>query len=427
MLSINSHELFMKKLLKVTSFTGLLSVFKISIGFVVMKVIAIYAGPSGIAMLGQLQSIVSGLNGVVTAPVSSGVVRYTAELQEKGFDECSMWWRASLLWGAGLSIIIIVVGSMLSHYISNWVFKSDDYSWLIQILVFMLPFSALGTFIISVTNGLQQFKRYISIGFVSVLISSFIMLILISQYSLIGALLAAVIQAAVVGVILSVISLRQPWFSYRYFFGRTNKTNIYGIGKYLLMGLSSALILPFSLIIIRDLIVSTSGWSSAGQWQVVWKISEVYLNVVTMALGVYFLPKLSSLKTYKDIFIEIKNVLKTILPIILVLALSIYTFRDLAIDILFTDEFRPARELFSAQLLGDIFKVISWIVAYPLLSLGKVKLFMFVQIGYSAGFVSIATLLIPIYGAQGAGLAYMFTYILLTVFLLLNFKKIANP
>ena len=71
----------MKRLLTVSLFTALLTVLKMACGFVIAKAVAIYTGPSGMAALGQVQNIVNSLNGLVTAPAASGVVRYTAEYQ----------------------------------------------------------------------------------------------------------------------------------------------------------------------------------------------------------------------------------------------------------------------------------------------------------------------------------------------------------
>ena len=100
----------MKRLLSVTGFTALLTLLRMCSGFIIAKVIAIYAGPTGIAMLGEIQSVVAILNGIASAPVGSGIIRYTAENIDQGFDQCSPWWRASLKWVIGLLLIIIPFG-----------------------------------------------------------------------------------------------------------------------------------------------------------------------------------------------------------------------------------------------------------------------------------------------------------------------------
>ena len=85
----------MKKLLSVTFFTGLLTLTRMLSGFIIAKVVAIYIGPSGMAMLGQLQTVITVLNGISTSPAGNGVVRYTAKYYKNGYDDCVPWWRAS--------------------------------------------------------------------------------------------------------------------------------------------------------------------------------------------------------------------------------------------------------------------------------------------------------------------------------------------
>ncbi|HIH7005324.1 TPA: O-antigen flippase, partial [Enterobacter hormaechei] len=105
------------------------------------------------------------------------------------------------------------------------------------------------------------------------------------------------------------------------------------IGGYILMAIASAVSMPLALIAVRKIIITNVGWDAAGQWQAVWKISEVYLSVMTMALGIYFLPQLAKLKTYAEIRREINGTVLVIIPIVIFMALFVYFMRDLAITI----------------------------------------------------------------------------------------------
>jgi len=58
-------------------------------GVLIAKVVAVYTGPSGMAMLGQVQSLVAALTGIAGAPGGNGLVRYTAECNKRGFDACA--------------------------------------------------------------------------------------------------------------------------------------------------------------------------------------------------------------------------------------------------------------------------------------------------------------------------------------------------
>jgi len=416
----------MKRLLKVTSFTALLTLLKMACGFIIAKVVAIYAGPTGLAMLGQLQSLISSLSGIVNAPVGAGVIRYTAEYNHKGLDACTPWWRASLQWSIALLVIIMPLGYFNAPMLSQWLFEQPDYAWLIVIISFVLPFSAIGTLVNSVINGQQQYRRFVVLGMISVLISSSIMVTLIIYQNIDGALLAASIQTGLIGIVMLISSLRQPWFKLRYWFGQTETKHKKAIGGYVLMAVTSALTVPVALMLVRNLLVEHVGWEQAGQWQAVWKISEVYLGVITMALGTYYLPKLSSLKGVDSIRQEINKTVKIILPIVFILAVAVYLLRDVAIYILFTDEFTGARDLFLIQLIGDVVKIASWMYAYPMLSRGATKWFVSTEIIFSILFVFFAWFFIPSYGAQGANIAYLVNYSIFFLFIYTNLKRFSR-
>ncbi|MBD1577793.1 O-antigen translocase [Vibrio sp. S11_S32] len=400
----------MKRLLKITAMTGLLTLLKMVMGFVIAKVVAIYTGPSGMAMLGQVQSMVTSLNGIVSAPVGTGVVRYTAEKYNKGYESCAPWWRASLQWLILILAVVLPIGLLVSEQLSIWLFKDPAYNWIIQVTVIALPITAIGTLCNSVINGQQNYKRYVVLGMLSAVVSSITMIGMIIYSNIQGALFAAAVQSALIGVIMLVMCLKQPWFKLSYWWGKTDTTAGKAIGGYVLMAITSALTVPISLILIRNILVSQVGWQEAGHWQAVWKISEVYLSVITMALGTYYLPRLSSLTGADAIIKEINNTVKIIIPIISIMALIIYLLRDVAIWILFTDEFKSARNLFAIQLCGDVIKIASWLYAYPMLSNGRFKWFVSTEIIFSLLFVVISYFLINSYGVQGANMAYLINY-----------------
>ncbi|MGN2671751.1 O-antigen translocase [Aliivibrio fischeri] len=274
----------MKRLLKVTAMTGLLTLIKMAVGFVIVKVVAVYTGPTGMAMLGQVQSMVSSLNGLINSPAGNGIVRFTAENKEYGFDACSPWWRASVQWVLIIATIGIPVGLLLSDRIATWLFQDSKLAWVVMVTVCVLPLSAIGTLCNSVINGQQLYRRYVSLGMLSVLISSGVMLTMITLYNIQGALLAAAIQSALIGVVMLIANLRQPWLKVCYWWGDTDSQTRKVIGGYMLMAVTSALTIPVSLILVRSVLIDQVGWDATGQWQAVWKISEVYLSVITMAL-----------------------------------------------------------------------------------------------------------------------------------------------
>ncbi|MGL1213333.1 O-antigen flippase, partial [Vibrio parahaemolyticus] len=92
------------------------------------------------------------------------------------------------------------------------------------------------------------------------------------------------------------------------------------IFRYILMALISALVFPLALLIIRNTLIDLEGWNVTGQWQAVWKISDAYLSVMTLALSTYYLPLLSKLDNLHDLRREIKSISKVIIPITILLS-----------------------------------------------------------------------------------------------------------
>ncbi|EJG0326644.1 TPA: O-antigen translocase [Vibrio parahaemolyticus] len=413
----------MKRLLKVTAMTGLLTLTKMAMGFVIAKVVAMYTGPTGIAMLGQVQSMVTSFTGLTNAPASSGVVRYTAENCEHGYAVCSPWWKASLQWIIIISSIIIPLGLLFSEELSNWLLHDPKLSWVVVVTVCLLPLSAIGTLCNSVINGLQQYRRYIALGMLSAITSSGIMLIMVTKYSVQGALLASASQSALVGLVMLVMNIKQPWLKLSLWWGKVEHKPRKAIRSYMLMAITSALTVPVSIMIVRGILADKVGWDITGQWQAVWKISEVYLGVITMALGTYYLPRLASIKGVDNTIREINRTVVVILPIVTVLAVIIYFMRDLIILLLFTSDFSGARDLFAIQLTGDVIKIISWLYAYPMLSHGATRLYISSEIIFSINFVVIGFFFIDYYGVDGANLSYLINYTLYLLFVTFNVRR----
>lgn len=414
----------MKKMLAVTFSTGALTLYKILSGFIIAKIVALYTGPTGIAMLGQLQSLLTALNGIVNSPVGNGVVKHTASNVHNGYEVCSKWWRASILLSFGLILLVLPLGLIFDDYISLYIFNNSAFSWLVTICCLVLPLSVINTAFISVINGEQRYKRYISVGFLSTTLSTIVVISLVYVYKLPGALIAAAINTSVAGVVIFVISFKEPWLRYKYWVGFVEFKYIKDIGRYVLMAITAAIATPVALIIIRNFIIDFSGWTNAGQWQAVWKISEVYLAVITMALSTFYLPQLSKLENAEEIKSEIWKAVVIILPVVIIMALAVYLLRDFIINVLFTKDFYEARNLFGVQLIGDVVKILAWLFAFPMLARGAAKWFVFSEIFFATTLVIMSYFLIRRLGVQGANWAYLINYILYFTFVFANLNNI---
>ncbi len=170
--------------------------------------------------------------------------------------------------------------------------------------------------------------------------------------------------------------------------------------------------IPISHIIIRNYLGTTLGWDQAGYWQGICYISSIYLMIVTTALSTYYLPKLSETTNNKELKKEIILGYKLIMPIVVTCALLIYLLKDIIITILFTQNFTPMRDLFLWQVIGDVLKIASWLLAYLMLAKAMIKLFIITEIIFGLTFILFSYLFTHNYGLIGMSYAHCINYVL---------------
>ena len=118
------------------------------------------------------------------------------------------------------------------------------------------------------------------------------------------------------------------------------------------------------------------------------RVSNAYLVLLTTTLSVYYLPKLSEINDNFTIRKEIFSGYKIILPVLIVLSSMIYVFRNWIVLILFSENFLPTTNLFAVQLLGDVFKISSWLIANLMLAKAMSKLYILSEILFSLSLVT---------------------------------------
>jgi PST family polysaccharide transporter len=204
----------------------------------------------------------------------------------------------------------------------------------------------------------------------------------------------------------------KEWFKAKYLWGKVDRNAFRELSGFGLMGLTSALTVPVSYMLIREYLTDKLGLQAAGYWQASWKISEVYLMLITSTLSAYYLPRLAEIRNASELKKEIISVYKFIMPLVIVGAITIYLLRDFIIHLLFTPDFMPMKELFPWQLAGDIVKIGAWILGYVMLGRAMVKVFILTEIAFSLSFVLLTWLLVEPFGLMGVSMAYAVNYTL---------------
>ena len=408
-------------LIKTSVLTAISTIIKLIAGFVINKVIAIYVGPSGLAVVGQLQNFMSIVTTFSNGAITNGIVKYIAEYQT--IEQKQKIFSSSIVISLVCSLIISIFLFGFSDYLSELILKDIQYSSVFIVFGVTVFLFALNTVLMSILNGQKEIKKYILVNIVGSIFSLFFTSFLIIQLNLMGALYALVTNQSVIFFVTLAFVIKSNWFKLEYFKQGLDKESFSKLSKYSLMAITSALTVPVSHLIIREYIGKNLGWDSAGYWQGVWYISTLYLMLVTTTLSVYYLPRLSEIQDNIELKKEIFNGYKIILPIVILVSFMIFFLREYLIYIAFSEKFMPMMELFAWQLIGDVIKIASWLLGYLLVAKAMTKIFIYTEIGFSVLFVVFSVIFVDIFGLVGITYAYSLNYFLHLIMMIFIFRK----
>jgi len=195
------------------------------------------------------------------------------------------------------------------------------------------------------------------------------------------------------------------------------------LSHFSLMAVTSVIFSIGSILFIRSYISTNISLVDAGYWQGIIYISDAYLLIVAMSLKVYYLPRLSEIDNNKELLSEILSGYKIILPIVTIMALIIFLLKIFIINALFTEEFHPMVELFKWQLIGDVFKISSWLLSYVILAKSMTKVFVYTEIIFTTLFVVLSILFMEYFGLIGVTYAYSLNYIFYLLTMIFIYRR----
>lgn len=413
------------KLIKTSILNGFAVLIKMLTMLGLNKILAVYVGPSGYAALGQFQNAIQIITTFGSGAINTGVTKYTAEYKDNQCDQHKLW-RTSGTIALISSIITSAVVAIFHKKLSVWFLKDENYSSVFIYFSISLIFFVFNSLILAILNGKKEIERYVAINIAGSLFSLLVSAFMIVQFGLYGAIMALAINQSLVFFITLIFCYKLVWCKFKFFFGRVDKKIAINLSKYTVMALTSALTVPVSHMLIREHLGNTLGWSAAGYWEAMWRLSAAYLMFVTTTLSVYYLPRLSELKDVKEIKKEILSGYKIILPVAAGCGLAIYFLRDFITQVLFSKEFMPMRNLFFWQILGDTVKIASWLLGYVLAARAFVKIFILSEILFSLLFFGFVYIFVNIFGIEGAVFSHFLNYLIhfIFMFFLLKAKKI---
>lgn len=397
-------------LAKASVWTAASTLVKILAGLVIIKLLAVAYGPSGVGLAGNFRQMITVLGVLAGAGIFNGVVRAVALHQDDPVLLARVLGTSSAIVLAA-STLLAVVFVLFSHTISVLLFDSADYQGVILLIALVQMGIAWTNLLLAVMKGFRDAAG----NALSLIIGSLIGVLAyylcyrIGGYS--GALLGLGLAPAIVVLPAGVILARRQVLPASCFRPRWDKILANQFLKFTLMALMTAMTLPVAYIVMRNLLAQRDGWGAVGLWQGVTTISDAYLQFITASFSVYLLPTLARLTEKKQISSEITRTLMFVLPMVAIISFLVWLLRDVAIWLLFSPQFTAMRDLFAWQLVGDVLKVGSYVFGYLAIAKASLRFYLLAEISQFTLLMGFAHYLIPMHGALGAAQAYMATYI----------------
>jgi O-antigen/teichoic acid export membrane protein len=397
-------------------------VLKICIGFISSKIIAVYVGPAGMALVGNLRNFATMIESIGLLGFQNGIIKYVAEndsdvqKQQKFLSTCIIC----------LLVVIVLLSTglyLFSGVISDKLFGNNpEYETVIKVTSLCIPWYIGSLFLLNVLNGLGLYKKVISINIFGNIIGLLVSVVLIVQYRTFGALLSIIISPTLLfGITVFYINKITPFLKVS--FQNFDFDILKKLSQYSLMALFSSVISSYVFLSIRNNVIDDLGIDKAGYWEAMTRISGYCMLFLTTILTVYFLPKLSKSENKQQTKEVFWSYFKSVIPMFILGLTLLYFLKDIIVPLLLSEKFQPTTSLFFWQLVGDVFKAISLILGYQFFAKKLTKAFIITEAFSLLVLYCSSVYLISIFDIEGIVMAHAFTYFIYVIVLGTYFRK----
>tara|TARA_B100000508_G_scaffold139848_1_gene139092 strand:- start:536 stop:1390 length:855 start_codon:yes stop_codon:yes gene_type:complete len=281
-------------------------------------------------------------------------------------------------------------------------------------------------------NGLSKYKSFAKIEITAYVVTAVVTVYLLFNHQLDGVLISIAITP-LIQVLVMLFLFIKILKEYVQFSKLKFKIPLWkSLLAFTFMSFFSTILLNQVEIEVRNMIESRIGEDQAGIWTGLIFISKNYMVFLNALLTLYVLPQFAGIFDKEGFYKEVKSIYKTLLPLFGFGMILVYLFRDIAIGLLFKDDYTAMSPLFKWQLLGDFIRLAAVILGYQFLAKKMVYNFVFTEILSVGLFYVFSIYFIDIYGLEGVVIAHFWRYViyLIVVFFLVfrffNKKKKAR-
>ena len=248
------------------------------------------------ALVGSFRNFAQMVKSIATLGVNNSIVKLFVENKENKKELSviySTFFWMFLIVSAVLAGLVLIFASP----ISNFLFYSENYSNPIRLFGLFLPFMVINVFWLAIYNGLEKYKSIVAIQIISSVFVFAATALMIWKHQIQGGLLSITIGECLM-VIVTFLFVRKDKEYFKFNLHKImDKKYVEIIKKFSIMAFLSAVIVPLTLLFIRNSVVKCYSVQEAGIWDAVNRLSGFYMMFFSSGLSLYYMPKFCLLYT----------------------------------------------------------------------------------------------------------------------------------
>jgi len=363
--------------------SGIQACVKVLGQFSLVKVIALWYGPAGLALAGQFQNLLYLLQ------TMGGSATQNSSIQALNQDSLSAESQrgvltVSLKISFWITMILALLWILGYPWLDALIFPSEFPGW----LYFLLPLSCLlSTFFFWANAFLSATKNYRFLAIHNIHQTFWNTILFIvggQQWGIVGACTGLALAQIPVACYSLWGMKRHAKFRLRvkevWKFTSLLRKVPYPDGQSLkspwpmvALSLYSVAASQITLVVVRSIMMKQYDINEVGYWEGLQRIGNIWVPIIATLLSSHFLPILSQQKNRRGF---LRHSIQTILAsggLVLLFALILMASRSRVIPLLFSPDFGPMVMLLPLHLITDILKAVNWSLSHAILSQGQAK------------------------------------------------------
>ena len=375
------------------------------------KALAVLLGPGGTGIIGLYSTTTDLFNSISGLGLTNSAVKQiaasNAEVNKEAIQKTLFVYRWLIrLTTFTAAICMFIFAKSISQYTFGTINNSIGIKWMSLVVLF----TGMSNGQMALLQGLRRIKDLAMARMLGAFTGSIVCIILVFFFRKQG-IIPFLIAGAATTLLLSWIFTQKAKISslkvgFKDF--KIKTVSLLSMGfAFLISGLTGSLSGYYS----RILISKSFSIKDLGLYTASWTLSAIYVNFILTAMGADFYPRLSGSIHDNEISNKLVNE-QTKIGIAMAITgiVAVVSFSPIFLSLFYSQHFSEAWKLLQWMTLGMAIKVISWPLGYIIISKGKAKIFIFLEVSWGIMYVSLLYLFTKWFGLEGAGIAFFVTY-----------------